>query len=53
MGGLCFCMGLIGCVIIEELCIKVEFVCISGVGIKESYVYDVIIIKEVLNYCMG
>lgn len=41
MGGLCLSMGLIGFVIIEEMCIKVEFVCIFGVGMVEFYVYDV------------
>lgn len=53
MGGLRFCMGLIGCGIIDELRIKAEFVRISGAGIQESYVYDVIIIKEFSNYRLG
>lgn len=52
MGGLCVIMGYVGCVIIEDMCSKFKFVKISGVGQCESYVYDVIIIKELLNYCV-
>lgn len=46
-------MGYIGCVMIEEMCIKFQFVWVIGVGMKESYVYDVMIIKEVFNYWVG
>ena len=53
MGGLRSCMGLTGCATIEELRMKAEFVRISGAGIKESHVHDVIITKEAPNYRMG
>ena len=53
MGGLRSCMGLTGCATIEELRTKVEFVRISGAGIKESHVHDVTITKEAPNYRMG
>ena len=53
MGGLRSCMGLTGCVTIEELRTKAEFVRISGAGIKESHVHDVTITKEAPNYRMG
>ena len=53
MGGLRSCMGLTGCPTIEALRTKVEFVRISGAGIKESHVHDVTITKEAPNYRMG
>ncbi|GFN45455.1 inosine-5'-monophosphate dehydrogenase [Candidatus Regiella insecticola] len=53
MGGLRSCMGLTGCSTIDELRTNTEFVRISGAGIKESHVHDVIITKESPNYRMG
>ena len=53
MGGLRSCMGLTGCATIEELRTKAEFVRISGAGIKESHVHDVILLKKRQNYRMG
>lgn len=52
MGGLRSCMGLTGCETIDELRTNTEFVRISGAGIKESHVHDVIITKESPNYRM-
>ncbi|MFP3014621.1 MAG: IMP dehydrogenase [Arsenophonus sp.] len=53
MGGLRSCMGLTGCCNIDELRSKAEFVRISGAGIQESHVHDVIITKESPNYRLG
>ncbi|MFP3036626.1 MAG: IMP dehydrogenase [Arsenophonus sp. ER-LPS3-MAG3] len=53
MGGLRSCMGLTGCATIDELRNKAEFVRISGAGIQESHVHDVIITKESPNYRLG
>lgn len=53
MGGLRSCMGLTGCATIDELRTKAEFVRISGAGIQESHVHDVIITKESPNYRMA
>jgi IMP dehydrogenase len=53
MGGLRSCMGLTGCATIYELRTKAEFVRISGAGIQESHVHDVVITKESPNYRMG
>ncbi|WMY96691.1 MAG: IMP dehydrogenase [Arsenophonus sp.] len=50
MGGLRSCMGLTGCVNIEELRTKTEFVRITRAAIKENHVHDVIITKESPNY---
>jgi IMP dehydrogenase len=43
-------MGYVGCRTIEELREKARFVKISGAGLKESHVHDVIITKEAPNY---
>lgn len=53
MGGLRSCMGLTGCATIEDLRTKAEFIRISGAGIRESHVHDVVITKEPPNYRMG
>ncbi|WMY96058.1 MAG: IMP dehydrogenase [Arsenophonus sp.] len=50
MGGLRSCMGLTGCLNIEELRTKTEFVRITSAAIKENHVHDVIITKESPNY---
>ena len=53
MGGLRSCMGLTGCSTIDELCTKSKFYRITGAGMKESHVHDVLITKEPPNYRAG
>ncbi|PPI88258.1 IMP dehydrogenase [Candidatus Pantoea edessiphila] len=50
MGGLRSCMGLTGCLTINDLRTKANFVQISYAGMKESHVHDVMITKESPNY---
>jgi IMP dehydrogenase len=50
MGGLSSSMGYLGCVTIDEVRDKAEFVEITTAGIRESHVHDVQIIKEAPNY---
>jgi IMP dehydrogenase len=50
MGGLRAGMGYTGCKTIKELQQKRRFVKITGAGLKESHVHDVIITKEAPNY---
>ena len=50
IGGLKAGMGYVGCRTIEELREKARFVRISGAGLRESHVHDVIITKEAPNY---
>jgi IMP dehydrogenase len=50
VGGVKSGMGYTGCATIEDLRKKAEFVRISGAGLKESHVHDVIITKEAPNY---
>lgn len=50
MGGLRAGMGYTGCRTIKELQQKRRFVKITGAGLKESHVHDVIITKEAPNY---
>jgi IMP dehydrogenase len=50
MGGLRAGMGYTGCVTINELKQKKCFIKITGAGLKESHVHDVIITKEAPNY---
>lgn len=50
MGGLKSCMGLTGCLTIQDLRKKTKFVRISYSGIQESHVHDVTITKESPNY---
>ncbi len=50
MGGLRSSMGLTGCCTIEQMRTKPEFVKISGAGMRESHVHDVLISKEAPNY---
>jgi len=50
VGGLRSGMGYVGCANVEELQTKTRFVRISGAGLKESHVHDVIITKEAPNY---
>jgi IMP dehydrogenase len=43
-------MGYLGCANIGELQQKAKFVRISGAGLRESHVHDVIITREAPNY---
>ncbi|MGO8757537.1 MAG: IMP dehydrogenase [Terracidiphilus sp.] len=50
VGGLRSGMGYLGCATIAELREKAKFVRISGAGLRESHVHDVIITREAPNY---
>ncbi|QNI36225.1 IMP dehydrogenase [Edaphobacter albus] len=50
VGGLRSGMGYLGCSSIEELQQNARFVRISGSGLRESHVHDVIITREAPNY---
>jgi len=50
VGGLRSGMGYVGCATIAELQEKAQFVRISGAGLRESHVHDVIITREAPNY---
>lgn len=50
IGGLRSCMGLTGCITINDLRTRTEFVRVSYSGIRESHVHDVVITKESPNY---
>jgi IMP dehydrogenase len=50
VGGLRSGMGYVGCSSIAELQEKADFVRISGAGLRESHVHDVIITREAPNY---
>jgi IMP dehydrogenase len=50
VGGLRAGMGYTGCASIRDLQARARFVRISGAGLKESHVHDVIITKEAPNY---
>jgi IMP dehydrogenase len=50
VGGLRSGMGYVGCSSIAELQQKARFVRISGAGLRESHVHDVIITREAPNY---
>jgi IMP dehydrogenase len=50
VGGLRSGMGYLGCGTIEDLQQKSKFVRISGAGLRESHVHDVIITREAPNY---
>src|SRR5499433_1717580 len=52
VGGLKSGMGYCGCSTIEELHQKTRFVRISGAGLRESHVHDVIITREAPNYAL-
>jgi IMP dehydrogenase len=53
IGGLRAAMGYTGCVDIETMRSKPEFVRISNAGMKESHVHDVQVTKEAPNYRFG
>jgi IMP dehydrogenase len=50
VGGLRSGMGYVGCASIPELQQKARFIRISGAGLRESHVHDVIITREAPNY---
>jgi IMP dehydrogenase len=50
VGGLRSGMGYVGCASILELQKNAKFVRISGAGLRESHVHDVIITREAPNY---
>ena len=50
VGGLRSGMGYLGCNTIKELQENAQFVRISGAGLRESHVHDVIITREAPNY---
>ena len=50
VGGLRAAMGYTGCVSIDEMKDKAEFVRMTGAGFKESHVHDVTITREAPNY---
>jgi IMP dehydrogenase len=50
VGGLRSGMGYCGCASIAELQQKAKFVRISGAGLRESHVHDVVITREAPNY---
>ncbi|MEW9824745.1 MAG: IMP dehydrogenase [Candidatus Symbiodolus clandestinus] len=53
MGGLRACMGLTGCKTLEVLRTQAQFVQLTGAGMTESHVHDVVITKEAPNYRIG
>jgi IMP dehydrogenase len=50
VGGLKSGMGYLGCATIEELQENARFIRISGAGLRESHVHDVVITREAPNY---
>jgi IMP dehydrogenase len=50
VGGVKSGMGYVGCSTIAELQQKAKFVRISGAGLRESHVHDVMITREAPNY---
>jgi IMP dehydrogenase len=52
VGGLKSGMGYCGCATITELQQKARFVRISGAGLRESHVHDVMITREAPNYAI-
>jgi IMP dehydrogenase len=50
VGGLRSGMGYLGCSTIPELQQNARFIRISGAGLRESHVHDVIITREAPNY---
>ena len=50
VGGLRSGMGYLGCSTIEALHENAKFVRISGAGLRESHVHDVVITREAPNY---
>jgi IMP dehydrogenase len=50
VGGVKSGMGYVGCANIAELQQNARFVRISGAGLRESHVHDVLITREAPNY---
>ena len=50
VGGLRSGMGYLGCGTIEDLQTNARFIRISGAGLRESHVHDVVITREAPNY---
>ena len=50
VGGLRAAMGYVGAATIPELQDKARFVRITGAGLRESHVHDVMITREAPNY---
>jgi IMP dehydrogenase len=50
VGGLRSGMGYLGCSTIDELQERAKFIRISGAGLRESHVHDVVITREAPNY---
>jgi IMP dehydrogenase len=50
VGGLRAAMGYVGAASIHELQTKVQFVRITGAGLRESHVHDVMLTREAPNY---
>ncbi|WP_374274516.1 IMP dehydrogenase [Brevundimonas sp.] len=53
VGGLRAAMGYVGAATIEEMQAKARFVRITGAGLRESHVHDVMITREAPNYRQG
>ena len=53
VGGLRAAMGYTGCGTIDAMRRNCEFVKITGAGLKESHVHDVMITRESPNYRIG
>src|SRR6202012_1588982 len=53
IGGLRAAMGYTGCRTIEEFHSKAQFVRITGAGLRESHVHDVVVTREAPNYHPG
>jgi len=53
IGGLRAAMGYTGCRTIEEFHAKAKFVRITGAGMRESHVHDVVVTREAPNYQGG
>ena len=49
-GGLRAAMGYTGCRTVNEMHDKATFVKVSGAGVRESHVHDVMITREAPNY---
>ncbi|PJD94483.1 MAG: IMP dehydrogenase [Legionella sp.] len=50
IGGLRSCMGYTGCMTIQDLHEKAQFVQVTNAGMRESHVHDVSITKQAPNY---
>jgi IMP dehydrogenase len=50
IGGLRAAMGYTGCATIADLHSRANFVRITGAGLRESHVHDVIVTRESPNY---